>query len=129
MFINEKALDSDSDFVHFLKIQLFFISKLINEKDLKKGLKKRPRTLIALSSDLATSPPPPLPSATKGNCLPAVIQGEKRVIVRKGRWTISAGNFKQSMRSRNRVEIGLSYRPARARIFKCLWSRRIDSKV
>jgi hypothetical protein len=40
-----------------------------------------------------------------------------------------AGIFKQSMRTRNRVGIGLSYRPARARIFKRLWSPEIDSKA
>ncbi len=40
-----------------------------------------------------------------------------------------AGIFKQSVGARNRVGIGLSNRPAsRARIFKRLWSPRIDSK-
>jgi hypothetical protein len=33
-----------------------------------------------------------------------------------------AGILEQSMRARNRVGIGLSYRPARARICKRLWS-------
>jgi hypothetical protein len=36
--------------------------------------------------------------------------------------------FKQSMGARNRVGIGLSYLPARARICKCLWSLGIDSE-
>ncbi len=39
-----------------------------------------------------------------------------------------AGILKQSMGARNRVGIGLLYRPARARIFKLLRSPRIDSK-
>ncbi len=38
-----------------------------------------------------------------------------------------AGIFKQSMGARNRVGIGLSYRPARARICKRLRSPEIDS--
>jgi hypothetical protein len=42
---------------------------------------------------------------------------------------ISAGIFKQTMGGyRNRVGIGLSYRPTRARIFKILRSPGIDSK-
>jgi hypothetical protein len=40
-----------------------------------------------------------------------------------------AGIFKQSMGARNRVGIGLSDRPARARIFKRLWSPGIDSRI
>jgi hypothetical protein len=40
----------------------------------------------------------------------------------------SSGIFKQSMGDRNRVGIGLSHRPARARIYKLLRSPRIDSK-
>jgi hypothetical protein len=40
----------------------------------------------------------------------------------------SAGILKQSMRARNRVGIGLSYRSARGGIFKLLWSPEIDSK-
>ncbi len=40
----------------------------------------------------------------------------------------SAGIFKQSVEARNRVGIGLSYRPSRVRIFKLLRSPRIDAK-
>jgi hypothetical protein len=40
----------------------------------------------------------------------------------------SAGIFKQSMGTRNRVGIGLSYRPARARICKLLRRPGIDSE-
>jgi hypothetical protein len=39
-----------------------------------------------------------------------------------------AGIFKQSMGARNQVGIGLSHRPARARICKHLWSPGIDSE-
>ncbi len=40
---------------------------------------------------------------------------------------IAAGIFKQSIGARNRIGIGLSYRPARAGIIKLLWSPGIDS--
>jgi hypothetical protein len=39
-----------------------------------------------------------------------------------------AGIFKRSMGARNRGGIGLSYRPARARTFKCVWGPGIDAK-
>ncbi len=39
---------------------------------------------------------------------------------------IAARIFKQSIGAWNRVEIGLSYRPARAGIFKLLWSPGIE---
>jgi hypothetical protein len=45
-----------------------------------------------------------------------------------GRDVYRAGIFKNSMGARHRVGIGLSYRPARARICKCLWSPGIDSE-
>jgi hypothetical protein len=48
-------------------------------------------------------------------------------ITDKGRLN-SAEIFKQSVRARNRVGIGLSYRPTRARSFKRFWSLGIDSK-
>jgi hypothetical protein len=44
------------------------------------------------------------------------------------RTTYCAEIFKQSMWTRNRVGIGLSYRPARARTCKSLWSPGIDSE-
>jgi hypothetical protein len=40
----------------------------------------------------------------------------------------SAGILEQSMGAWNRVGIGLSYQPARARICKCLWSPGINSE-
>jgi hypothetical protein len=40
----------------------------------------------------------------------------------------SAEIFKQSVEARNRAGIGLSHRPAKARIYKLLRSPRIDSK-
>jgi hypothetical protein len=41
---------------------------------------------------------------------------------------VSAGILEQSVGARNRVGIQLSYGPARARIFKRLWSPQIDFK-
>jgi hypothetical protein len=39
-----------------------------------------------------------------------------------------AGSLEQSMATRNRVEIGLTYRPARACICKRFWSPGIDAE-
>jgi hypothetical protein len=39
----------------------------------------------------------------------------------------SAGILEESLGARNRVGTELSYRPARARTFKCLWGPGIDS--
>jgi hypothetical protein len=90
-------------------------------------------------------PPPPLIHATKIEALQTCICHKKRKrtanyghggFYTNAQWRKSsmnqcfkpcAGIFKQSIGARNRVGIGLSFRPARAGIFKLLCRPRIDS--
>ncbi len=86
--------------------------------------KKKTKFLVALINCLLVTQK--ISSKVEGGDLdPRNTQRKPSVILKK---TFSAGIFRQSIRTRNPVEIGLSYRPDRARIFKLLRSPRIDSK-
>ncbi len=55
-------------------------------------------------------------------------QDDLPIMAHQGNCLVSAGNLEQSVGARNRVGIRMSYKSARARIFKRLWSPGIDFK-
>ncbi len=59
--------------------------------------------------------------------MPTYVHPENISVIYKYVLNTCAGILEQSMEASNRVGIGLSCRPARARICKCLWSPGIDS--